>query len=134
MPNLISCGLITITLPENMVDQKSVDAVYQDLRQVSPENIRGHTTVGREMVLAVPSDSMVDLTSKVAAVLSARPEPFSLGSKEGQSAFVEKTEYEYDSQTGDLPPELLAKRTEARRIREEASAAIEAELAKDEYC
>jgi hypothetical protein len=31
-------------------------------------------------------------------------------------------------------PELLAKRTEARRIREEASAAIEAELAKDEYC
>ena len=127
-------GLITVTLPENMVDQESVHEVYLAVRQVSPENIRGHTTVGREMVLAVPSDSMVDLTSKITAVLSARPETFDIGSKEGQSAFVEKTEYEYDRQTGDLPPELLAKRAEARRIREEASAAIEAELAKDEYC
>jgi hypothetical protein len=125
-------GLITVTLPENMVDQESVHEVYLAVRQVSPKNIKGHTTVGREMVLAVPSDSMVDLTSKITAVLSARPETFDIGSKEGQSAFVEKTEYEYDRQTGDLPPELLAKRAEARRIREEASAAIEAELAKDE--
>ena len=125
-------GLITVTLPENMVDQESVQEVYLAVRQVSPENIRGHTTVGREMVLAVPSDSMADLTSKVAAVLSARPEPFAIDSKEGQSAFVKNTEYDYDNQTGNQSPELLAKRAEARRIREEASAAIEAELAKDE--
>lgn len=125
-------GLITVTLPENMVDPESVQEVYLAVRQVSPENIKGHTTVGREMVLAVPSDSMVDLTSKVAAVLSARPEPFAIDSKEGQSAFVLKKDYDYDNQTGNQSSELLAKRAEARRIREEASAAIEAELAKDE--
>jgi hypothetical protein len=125
-------GLITVTLPENMVDPESVQEVYLAVRRVSPENIKGHTTVGREMVLAVPSDSMVDLTSKVAAVLSARPEPFAIDSKEGQSAFVLKKDYDYDNQTGNQSSELLAKRAEARRIREEASAAIEAELAKDE--
>ena len=86
------------------------------------------------MVLAVPSDSVVDLTSKKTAVLPARPVIFDIGSKEGQSAFVKKTECEYDSQSWNQSPELLAKRAEARRIREEASAAIEAELAKDEYC
>jgi hypothetical protein len=86
------------------------------------------------MVLAVPSDKMVDLASKINGVLSSRPESFNLKTVEGHMAFPSKEEYEYDSQTGDLPPELLAKRAEARRIREEASAAIEAELAKDEYC
>ena len=58
------------------------------------------------------------------AALSARPETFGVGSKE---------EYD-DGQDGKGSPELLAKRAEARRIREEASVAIEAELAKDEYC
>jgi hypothetical protein len=124
-------GLITITLPENMVDQKSVDAVYQDLRQVSPENISGHTTVGQEMVLAVPSASMDDLASKINGVLSSRPESFNLKTVEGHMAFPSKEEYDY-GQAGEGTPELLAKRTEARRIREEASAAIEGELAKDE--
>jgi len=124
-------GLITITLPENMVDQKSVDAVYQDLRQVSPENISGHTTVGQEMVLAVPSASMDDLASKIESVLGNRPENFILKTGDGQMAFPSKEEYDY-GQEGTGSPELLAKRTEARRIREEASAAIEAELAKDE--
>ena len=124
-------GLITITLPENMVDQKSVDAVYQDLRQVSPENISGHTTVGQEMVLAVPSASMDDLASKIESVLGNRPETFVLKTGNGQMAFPSKEEYDY-GQEGTGSPELLAKRAEARRIREEASAAIEAELAKDE--
>ena len=124
-------GLITITLPENMVDQKSVDAVYQDLRQVSPENISGHTTVGQEMVLAVPSASMDALASKINGVLSSRPESFNLKTVEGHMAFPSKEEYDY-GQAGEGTPELLAKRTEARRIREEASAAIEGELAKDE--
>jgi len=124
-------GLITITLPENMVDQKSVDAVYQDLRQVSPENISGHTTVGQEMVLAVPSASMDDLASKIESVLGDRPETFVLKTGNGQMAFPSKEEYDY-GQEGTGSPELLAKRAEARRIREEASAAIEAELAKDE--
>ena len=86
------------------------------------------------MVLAVPSDSMVDLASKINGVLASRPENFTLKTVEGQSAFVKKTEYDYDNQTGNQSSELLAKRAEARRIREEASAAIEAELAKDEYC
>ena len=58
------------------------------------------------------------------AALSAHPETFDTDSKE---------DYDY-GQDGKGSPELLAKRTEARRIREEASAAIEAELAKDEYC
>jgi hypothetical protein len=124
-------GLITITLPENMVDQKSVDAIYQDLRQVSPENISGHTTVGQEMVLAVPSASMDDLASKIESVLGNRPETFILKTGNGQMAFPSKEEYDY-GQEGTGSPELLAKRAEARRIREEASAAIEAELAKDE--
>ena len=125
-------GLITITLPENMADEKSVHAIYQELRKVSPENISGHTTVGQEMVLAVPSDSMVDLASKITGVLAARSEPFAIDSKEGHMAFPAKEEYDYDNQTGNQSPELSAKRAEARRIREEASAAIEAELAKDE--
>jgi hypothetical protein len=125
-------GLITITLPENMVDQKSVHEVYRELRQVSPENISGHTTVGREMVLAVPSDKMDDLALKIKGVLSARSETFDIDSKEGHMAFPSKEEYDYDRQSRNQPPELLAKRTEARRIRQEASAAIEAELAKDE--
>lgn len=124
-------GLITITLPENMVNQKSVDAVYQDLRRVSPENISGHTTVGQEMVLAVPSASMDDLASKIESVLGDRPETFVLKTGNGQMAFPSKEEYDY-GQEGTGSPELLAKRAEARRIREEASAAIEAELAKDE--
>ena len=85
------------------------------------------------MVLAVPSDKMVDLASKINGVLSSRPESFTLKTVEGQSAFVKKEEYDY-GQAGEGAPELLAKRAEARRIREEASAAIEAELAKDEYC
>ena len=124
-------GLITVTLPENMVDQESVHAIYRDLRQVSPENISGHTTVGQEMVLAVPSASMDDLASKIESVLGGRPENFILKTGEGQMAFPSKEEYDY-GQEGTGSPELLAKRTEARRIREEASAAIEAELAKDE--
>ena len=125
-------GLITITLPENMQDQESVHAVYRAVREVSPENISGHTTVGQEMVLAVPSDKMADLTSKIVGVLSARPENFNVGSGEGHMAFPSKEEYDYGSQTGDLSPELSAKRTEANRIRQEASAAIERELASDE--
>jgi len=124
-------GLITITLPENMVNQKSVDEVYQDLRRVSPENISGHTTVGQEMVLAVPSASMDDLASKIESVLGDRPETFVLKTGNGQIAFPSKEEYDY-GQEGTGSPELLAKRAEARRIREEASAAIETELAKDE--
>ena len=124
-------GLITITLPENMVDQESVHAIYRDLRQVSPENISGHTTVGQEMVLAVPSDSMDDLASKIESVLGGRPENFILKTGDGQMAFPSKEEYDY-GQEGTGSPELLAKRAEARRIREEASAAIEDELAKDE--
>jgi hypothetical protein len=125
-------GLITITLPENMQDQESVHSVYQAVRQVSPENIKGHTTVGKEMVLAVPSDRMADLVSKIQGALGRRPEGFIINAAEGQSAFVSNKEYDYDSENGNLTPELLAKRTEARRIREEASAAIEAELAADE--
>ena len=125
-------GLITITLPENMQDQESVHSVYQAIRQVSPENIKGHTTVGKEMVLAVPSDRMADLVSKIQGALGRRPEGFIINAAEGQSAFVSNKEYDYDSENGNLTPELLAKRTEARRIREEASAAIEAELAADE--
>ena len=125
-------GLITITLPKNMQDQESVHAVYRAVREVSPENISGHTTVGQEMVLAVPSDKMADLTSKIVGVLGARPENFNVGSGEGHMAFPSKEEYDYGSQTGDLSPELSAKRTEANRIRQEASAAIERELASDE--
>jgi hypothetical protein len=127
-----STGLITITLPENMQGQENVHSIYQAVRKVSPENISGHTTVGQEMVLAVPSDKMADLTLKIAGVLNARPENFSIGSAEGHMAFPTKEEYDYGSQTGAVSAELSAKRTEASRIRQEASAAIEAELAIDE--
>lgn len=125
-------GLITVTLPENMQDQESVHSIYQAVRKVSPENISGHTTVGKEMVLAVPADKMADLTSKIVGVLNARPETFGVDSAEGHMAFPSKEEYDYGQQTGKLPPELSAKRAEANRIREEASAAIESELATDE--
>lgn len=125
-------GLITLTLPENMQDQESVHSIYQAVRKVSPENISGHTTVGKEMVLAVPADKMADLTSKIVGVLNARPETFGVDSAEGHMAFPSKEEYDYGQQTGKLPPELSAKRAEANRIREEASAAIESELATDE--
>ena len=77
---------------------------------------------------------MDDLASKIEGALDSQPESFIVKTVEGQSAFVKKTEYDYDNQTGNQSSELLAKRAEARRIREEASAAIEAELAKDEYC
>jgi hypothetical protein len=87
-------GLITITLPDNMQDQESVHAIYRAVREVSPENISGHTTVGQEMVLAVPSDKMADLTSKIVGVLSARPENFNVGSGEGHMAFPTKEEYD----------------------------------------
>ena len=122
-------GLITVTLPENMQDQKSVHSVYQAVRQVSPENISGHTTVGQEMVLAVPSDKLADLTSKIVGVLNARPETFGVDSAEGHMALPSKEEYDYGKQTGELSPELSAKRAEANRIREEASGALERELA-----
>lgn len=125
-------GLITVTLPENMQDQESVHSIYQAVRKVSPENISGHTTVGKEMVLAVPADKMADLTSKIVGVLDARPETFNVDSAEGHMAFPSKEEYDYGQQTGKLSPELSAKRAEANRIREEASAAIESELATDE--
>ena len=85
------------------------------------------------MVLAVPSDKLDDLASKIEGVLGSRPESFIVKTGDGQMAFPSKEEYDY-GQEGTGSPELLAKRTEARRIREEASAAIEAELAKDEYC
>lgn len=124
-------GLITVVLPENMVDQESVHEIYRALRQVSSENISGHTTVGNEMVLAVPSDRMDDLASKIEGVLNSRPENFTLKTDEGHMAFPTKEEYDY-GQEGEGAPELLAKRAEARRIREEASAAIEDELTKDE--
>jgi hypothetical protein len=64
------------------------------------------------------------LASKITGTFDSRPETFDVGSKQ---------EHGY-GKDGKGSPELLAKRTEARRIREEASAAIEAELAKDEYC
>ena len=124
-------GLITVVLPENMVDQESVHAIYRALRAVSPENISGHTTVGTEMVLAVPSDMMDDLASKIEGVLNGRPENFTLKTAEGHMAFPTKEEYDY-GQAGKGSPKLFAKRAEANRIREEASAAIEEELAKDE--
>ena len=125
-------GLITVTLPENMQDQESVHSIYQAVRKVSPENISGHTTVGQEMVLAVPADKMADLTSKIVGVLNARPENFGVDSAEGHMAFPSKEDYDYGKQTGDGSPELSAKRAEASRIRQEASAAIERELATDE--
>jgi hypothetical protein len=122
-------GLITITLPENMKGQEAVHSVYQAARQVSPEDITGHTTVGREMVLAVPSDKMADLTSKIVGVLNARPENFNIDSANGHMAFVPKEEYDYGSETRKSTPEFSAKRAEANRIREEASAALEREIA-----
>ena len=125
-------GLITLTLPENMQDQESVHSVYQAVREVSPESISGHTTVGQEMVLAVPADKMADLTSKIVGVLDARPETFGVNSAEGHMAFPSKEDYDYGKQTGDGSPEFSAKRAEASRIRQEASAAIERELATDE--
>ena len=76
------------------------------------------------MSLAVPSHKMDDLTSKIKGALDSRPETFDVGSKK---------EYDY-GQDGKGSPELLAKRTEARRIREEASAAIEKGPTRDEYC
>ena len=76
---------------------------------------------------------MDDLASKIESVLGSRPESFIVKTGDGQMAFPSKEEYDY-GQAGEGAPELLAKRAEARRIREEASAAIEAELAKDEYC
>ena len=85
------------------------------------------------MVLAVPSYKLIDLTSKKKDVLASRLGGFIINPAEGQSAFVAKEEYDY-GQDGKGSPEFLAKRAEARRIRDEASAAIEAELAKDEYC
>jgi hypothetical protein len=122
-------GLITITLPENMKGQEAVHSVYQAARQVSPEDITGHTTVGQEMVLAVPSDKMADLTSKIVGVLNARPENFNIDSANGHMAFVPKEEYDYGSETRKSTPEFSAKRAEANRIREEASAALEREIA-----
>jgi len=122
-------GLITITLPENMKDQDAVHSVYQAARQVSPKDITGHTTVGREMVLAVPSDKMADLTSKIVGVLDARPENFNIDSANGHMAFVSKEEYGYGSEARKPTPEFSAKRAEANRIREEASAALEREIA-----
>lgn len=122
-------GLITITLPENMKGQEAVHSVYQAARQVSPEDISGHTTVGQEMVLAVPSDKMADLTSKIVGVLNARPENFNIDSANGHMAFVPKEEYDYGSETRKSTPEFSAKRAEANRIREEASAALEREIA-----
>lgn len=122
-------GLITITLPENMKGQEAVHSVYQAARQVSPEDISGHTTVGQEMVLAVPSDKMADFTSKIVGVLNARPENFNIDSANGHMAFVPKEEYDYGSETRKSTPEFSAKRAEANRIREEASAALEREIA-----
>jgi len=86
------------------------------------------------MVLAVPSDSVDDLASKIKSALGSRPETFDIDTKEGQMAFPSKEEYDYDNQTGIQSPELLAKRAEARHIREEASAAIEKGPTRDEYC
>ena len=85
------------------------------------------------MVLAVPSYKLIDLTSKIKDVLASRPDGFIINPAEGQSAFVAKEDYDY-GQDGKGSPEFLAKWTEARRIREEASAAIEKGPTRDEYC
>ena len=77
---------------------------------------------------------MDDLASKVEGALGSRPESFIVKTGDGQMAFPSKEEYDYDRQTGNQSPELLAKRTEARRIREEASAAIEKGPTRDEHC
>jgi hypothetical protein len=62
-------------------------------------------------------------------VLNARPENFNIDSANGHMAFVPKEEYDYGSETRKSTPEFSAKRAEANRIREEASAALEREIA-----
>ena len=64
------------------------------------------------------------LASKITGAFDSRPETFDVGSKK---------EYDY-GQEGTGSTELLAKRAEARRIREEASVAIEKGPTRDEYC
>ena len=76
---------------------------------------------------------MDDLASKVEGALGSRPESFIVKTGDGQMAFPSKEEYDY-GQEGTGSPELLAKRTEARRIREEASVAIEKGPTRDEHC
>ena len=121
-------SLITVGLPEDMTGQAQVHSVYQALRKLSPENISGHTTVGREMVLAVASNTLDELMPKIQGALNARPESFTLKSDEGHMAFPSKEDYDYGNAGREGAPNLFAKRQEASDLRQEASAAIEREL------
>ena len=121
-------SLITVGLPEDMTGQAQVHSVYQALRKLSPENISGHTTVGREMVLAVASNTLDELMPKIQGALNARPESFTLKSDEGHMAFPSKEDYDYGNAGREGAPNLFAKRQEASDLRQEASDAIEREL------
>jgi hypothetical protein len=120
-------GLITVTLPEGKTDQESVHQVYRQLRALNPDAVQGHTTVEREMVLAVPKNVLASLTQQVENALSAE---YSVRKTVGHMAFPEKKDYDYASQkrTG-RSAELLARRPEILRLREETDAAIQDELA-----
>ena len=120
-------GLITVTLPEGKTDQESVHQVYRQLRALNPDAVQGHTTVEREMVLAVPNNVLASLTQQVENALSAE---YSVRKAVGHMAFPEKKDYDYASQkrTG-RSAELLARRPEILRLREETDAAIQDELA-----
>jgi hypothetical protein len=115
-------GLITVLLPEGQTDQDAVHQTYMRLRALDPESVQGHTTVGREMVLAVPADAAERLAREASRELASG---FAVYHETGHMAFPSKEEYDYGDVRGQAASELPDGGQGARDLRAEASRLLE---------
>jgi len=121
-------GLITVQLPEGQTDQTAVHEVYKRLRALDPDSIQGHTTVGREMVLAVPADALTRLKQ---AAISELGSDFTVYDAVGQMAFPSKEDYDYGDRRGQAASELSDGGQGARDLRAEASRLLDEALGQE---
>lgn len=122
-------GVITVVMPEGATGMQAVHRLYEALRAVAPDAIQGHTTVGREMMLAVPTARLDALHTAVVQVLQTTEGDFQTRYDVGHLAFPEKKDYDYGSdRIEEGAPELLAGREDARRLRAEANRLLAREL------
>lgn len=115
-------GLVTVLLPEGQTDQDAVHQTYMRLRALDPESVQGHTTVGREMVLAVPADAAERLAREASRELASG---FVVYHETGHMAFPSKEEYDYGDVRGQAASELPDGGQGARDLRAEASRLLE---------
>jgi hypothetical protein len=132
-PGASEVGVVTVSLPPDATFE-DVAAVYDKLWALEANGeklIGGHTTVNGQM--AILNFSGVDSTVLAEMVNQQLGGAYTVHVDQGFAWFPEKTEYDYASdrspQDGGEAPSESPLRATARKLRTEASRALESELA-----